>query len=139
MRTELSAGVIIYRINNNNLEYLLLHHTEGHWDFPKGKLEANETVEQAAVRELREEAGIDADLIAGFQHVISYQFTDKNGELVKKQVVFFLGQVEDAMVVISHEHQDFLWLSYDEAYQKVTYDSAREVFELAHKEVLHHI
>ena len=58
MREIISAGVIVYRIKNDEIEYLLLHHIVGHWDFAKGKVEPGETIEQAALRELHEETGL---------------------------------------------------------------------------------
>ena len=44
---------------------LVLHHVDGAWVFPKGHIEAGETSEAAAVREVAEEAGVDAEVLAG--------------------------------------------------------------------------
>ena len=68
---ERSAGTVIVC----NGEYLLLHYESGHWDFPKGKIEEGETPEQAALRELKEETGIeDAEILPGFTEGIKYFF-----------------------------------------------------------------
>ena len=60
-----SAGVVIYRMRDNKREYLLLHNAKGHWDFPKGKIEAGEDKKTAALRELQEEAGITVGEVPG--------------------------------------------------------------------------
>lgn len=133
MRELLSAGVVIYRMKNEDIQYLLLHHIAGHWDFAKGKIEEGETKEQAALRELHEEAGLRTELEAGFMDSISYSFTDRSGERTKKTVYFFLGRVHDEQVVLSHEHKNFTWLFYEDAYTKMTFDTARRVLQKAHE------
>jgi bis(5'-nucleosidyl)-tetraphosphatase len=133
MREIVSAGVVIYRVINNSIEYLLLHHIVGHWDFAKGKLEIGETKEQAALRELHEEAGLRTSLKEGFHNAIEYSFIDRDGELTKKTVHFFIGRVEDEQVTLSHEHKDYVWLPYKAAYAKMTFDTARNVLQNADK------
>jgi len=85
-------------------------------DFPKGKLEPGETNEMAAVREVGEETGLTIDLNKGFEYQISYKFR-VGDELVSKQVVFFTSRVETKNVVISHEHNGFVWLPYEKMRQ----------------------
>jgi bis(5'-nucleosidyl)-tetraphosphatase len=138
MRELLSAGVVIYRVKNNLIEYLLLHHIVGHWDFAKGKIEAGETKQQAALRELHEETGLRTDLEPGFIESISYSFVDRSGEPTKKTVYFFIGRVNDEQVVLSSEHKDFIWLPYDKALSKMTFDTARQVLKKAHEFIKAH-
>ncbi|MEW6722749.1 MAG: NUDIX domain-containing protein, partial [Candidatus Micrarchaeota archaeon] len=47
---EKSCGIILFREGEKRL-YLLLHYEEGHWDFPKGHVEAGESEHEAASRE----------------------------------------------------------------------------------------
>ena len=73
MVDERSAGAVVF-IADNETEYLLLHYTAGHWDFPKGNIEAGETERQAATLEIREETGItDVEFLEGFRQIISYK------------------------------------------------------------------
>ena len=60
MMTEKSAGFILITDDFETDDYsvLLLHYTSGHWDYPKGNIETNETELEAATRELQEETGI---------------------------------------------------------------------------------
>ena len=54
-----ATSEFLFREEGDTLLFLLLHYKPGHWGFPKGHVEAGETDEQALVRGIREEAGID--------------------------------------------------------------------------------
>jgi 8-oxo-dGTP pyrophosphatase MutT (NUDIX family) len=134
-KAERSAGVIVYRQRlNQPREYLLLDYGR-YWDFPKGHVEAGEDDLTAAVRELKEEAGIAADqveLADNFVKEITYFFRSK-GALIRKSVAFFAAQtqVDDSAVAISHEHVGFAFLPYEQALARLKYPTAKEVLETA--------
>ena len=126
---EKSCGIVLF----NSDEFLLIQHPtksngdEGHWDFPKGHVEGSETELETAKRELIEETGIvNFRLFDGFRHRIEYNF-QKGNEMVLKEVIFFLAESNDKEVVLSSEHQNFVWLNKDLAYNKLTYTNAKEV------------
>lgn len=131
-----SAGVITYTHHNNQIEYLLLHYPNGHWDFPKGKIESGETKEQAALRELHEETGLTAQLHDNFIESFSYIFHDQQKKLTQKTVYFFIGLTADKEVQLSYEHIGFQWLTYDKALKTLTYSNAQDVLKKAHKHLL---
>ncbi|MFZ5500518.1 MAG: NUDIX domain-containing protein, partial [Candidatus Micrarchaeota archaeon] len=56
MPDEKSCGIVLFSEDGGRL-YLLLHYTAGHWDFPKGHVEADESEAETALRELLEETG----------------------------------------------------------------------------------
>ncbi|MGM0381101.1 MAG: bis(5'-nucleosyl)-tetraphosphatase [bacterium] len=129
MKEELSAGIISYKCVEDKYLYLLLHYPQGHWGFPKGHVEAGETALEAARRELKEETSLEAKNIhPEFEEKIDYYYTWE-GEKRYKEVVFFAGEVEEAKVKISHEHQDFCWLEADETAEKITYEDEKELFQ----------
>ena len=100
---------------------------EGHWDFPKGHVEGNETELETAKRELIEETGIvNFRLFDGFRHRIEYNF-QKGNEMILKEVIFFLAESNTKEVELSSEHQNFDWLNKDLAHNKLTYTNAKEV------------
>jgi len=121
-----SAGIIVYCIKDYEIRYLILHYVSGHWDLAKGKLEAGETNMQAAHRELHEETGLTSQVIPGFEESLSYIFKAR-GKIVKKTVTFFVGETNQQTVRLSREHQGYLWLSYEKAYEKLTYTNAKEL------------
>ena len=129
MIEERSAGAILYRQSHSGKLYLLLNYPSGHWDFVKGNIEKGETFKQTVLREVREETGItDVRFVEGFENSVQYHY-QRNGKLVHKKVVFFLAETSTVEVKISHEHQDFVWLGYDEALKKLTYKTAQNLMK----------
>ncbi|MCX6708617.1 MAG: NUDIX domain-containing protein [Candidatus Woesearchaeota archaeon] len=128
---EKSAGIIVV----NDGKFLLLLYDAGHWDFPKGHIEKDESSEQAALRELKEETGIsDAVILPGFSENIHY-FFKKEGKLISKEVVFFAARTKTFDVKLSFEHKDFIWLPFNDALAKLTYKNAKEVLRKAEEHV----
>jgi bis(5'-nucleosidyl)-tetraphosphatase len=109
MKKEQSAGIVVYHRNpdNGKFYYLLLHYIGGHWDLPKGKVEAGESLEQAAMREVKEETGLIVTPISNFSQTISYYFRDPAHNLIDKDVTFFVGEVFEKEIRISPEHQGY--------------------------------
>jgi len=142
MPRETSAGAVIFRKNNNEIYYLLLHYEAGHWDFPKGHIEKGESEEDTVRREVEEETGIkDIKIIEGFKEWIKYTFRRTYGlkkeekekpEWVFKIVTFYLAETETKEVKISFEHTGFKWLPYNEALKQLTFKKAKEILEKAH-------
>jgi bis(5'-nucleosidyl)-tetraphosphatase len=136
MKREISAGVIVYRRDAATHEplFLVLHYISGHWDFAKGKLEGEETKIDAAIRELEEETGITTiELQPGFEQSLSYIFRDRKGEMVEKEVTFFLGETGAENVTLSREHLYAKWLGYKDASKQLTYANARQILAQANR------
>lgn len=137
MKQEYSAGCVIYYKEKKTIEFLLLHYVAGHWDFPKGHIEGNESKQEAALRELMEETGLTAIIQNDFEYEFSYFFHDyKTKELIRKTVYFFLAQAESKDVMISSEHLGFAWLPYEEAFKRLTFENARELFTKANNQLV---
>jgi bis(5'-nucleosidyl)-tetraphosphatase len=127
---EKSCGAVVYA-NNSEVKYLLLRYEAGHWDFVKGNVEEGESEKETALRELKEETGIDdARFVGGFREKISY-FYKRQGATVYKEVVFFLTEAKNTNVRLSFEHVAFDWLTYEEAMRKLTFKNARDVLQRA--------
>lgn len=127
MKKERSAGVVIFLEKPDGIQYLLLNYPTGHWDFVKGKIEEGENNHQTAIRETKEETGItDLEFIDGFEEKINYNF-QFDGELIHKEVIFFLAKTKTNKVIVSHEHLDFTWASYENALKKITYQNAKNI------------
>ena len=129
MLEERSAGSIIYRQSPEGKVYLLLNYPSGHWDFVKGNIEKGETFKQTVLREIREETGIlDITFVDGFEDKIEYHY-QRDGQVIHKEVVFFLSNTKTDQVVLSHEHLDYTWLNYNDALAKLTYKTAKKLFK----------
>ncbi len=130
---ETSAGIVIFRQLKDEREYLLLHYPGGHFDFPKGHVEKDESEHETAYRELQEETSIKKIVwIEGFRHKIHY-FYHRGAELMSKNVIFFLARTTQKKVTLSFEHKGYLWLPYEPALEKVTFQTAKDILKKAEK------
>jgi 8-oxo-dGTP pyrophosphatase MutT (NUDIX family) len=129
MKKETSAGIVVFFKENSKFQYLLIQYNkknEGYWGLPKGHIEKGETLIETAIRETKEETGLNVKPMDGFMKTIEYTFK-QNNDLIKKTVYFYVGESDTKEVKISHEHLDFVWLSYSDAIKKLTYDKDRDV------------
>ena len=130
MIREFSAGIIPYRGNGENRNYLLLLSrltVNQLWEFPKGQIEKGEDAPTAALREFKEESGIsDCVIISGYKKVLKY-FYQRNGKLISKSVTYFLGKAGEGEVKLSRESKDFLWADVKMAANKIRHKNIREM------------
>lgn len=130
---ERSAGAVVYHERDGAREYLLLRYGAGHWGFPKGHVEAGESDQEAARREVSEETGIrpsEQRFVDGFQEATPYSF-QRGRTRVDKEVLFFLVQSLTREVRISHEHTDYSWLRFEKALAQISFDGPRRVLQRA--------
>jgi len=133
MREQKSAGIVLFRNASNKNEFLLLNYPQGHWDFVKGKVEQDETPHETALRETKEETGIsDIEFIDGFEEYVDDDFRFKK-ENIHKKVIFFLAKTNEKNIKLSHEHNDYLWLEYNNALKKTTFENAKNVLTKANE------
>ena len=128
MLMERSAGAVIFSTKYpSDVNFLLLRHSAGHWDFPKGNIEKWEDETQAACREIREETGIDSVVfLKGFQRKVTYNYR-REQNLVHKEVIFFLAKADSQKVTLSNEHIAYSWNRFDNALSKLTYKTAKDI------------
>ena len=137
MTEEKSCGAVVFKQQKDgSVKYLLLHYESGHWDFPKGNQEKKETEEQTVAREIKEETGIeDIEFVDGFRETIKY-FYKKDEETVYKEVAYFLAESITYDVKLSFEHIGYAWMSYENAYKRLTYNNSKEVLNKANLFIL---
>ena len=129
MLEERSAGAILYRESSTGNLYLLLNYPSGHWDFVKGNIEKGEMLKETVIREIEEETGImDVNFIDGFEEKVEYHY-QREGQLVHKEVVFFLAKTNTENIKLSHEHHGYIWLDYNSALKKLTYKTAQNMLK----------
>lgn len=135
---EFSYGAVIYRIIDGKVEYLLLKMKHGHTSLCKGHQEGNESGEETAIREIKEETNLEVDLSTDFKTVITYSPFDQT----IKDVTFYIACIKNNEQKPSDTHDDevnsFEWCTYEDALFKITYDSDRDVVKKAHKYIKKH-
>jgi len=121
---ETSCGVVL--INFGTI--LLLQYPQGHWDLPKGHVEAEDKNRiETAKRELKEETGIESiEMVDGFEFRTEYTYQNK-GKNRDKEVWWFIGNTDEINVTLSHEHRDYLWLEWQQAIEQITHEESRSV------------
>lgn len=106
-----SCGVVVFRTINGNREYLcLLQNYSNSYSVPKGHLEAFETEQDCALRELYEETGIKAEIFEDFKTEINYKFRTSSGEK-HKTVVLFLAEYNGKLDINNDEIVSYQWLN----------------------------
>ena len=117
MKYEKSCGAILWRNNNGTREYLLILNRKGnafgHWGFPKGHVEGNETETQTAIREIFEETGLMV-VFNGKERFVSH-YSPKPG--IEKDAVYFLATVRNKQEVTLQKEEvtEYRWCDFKEA------------------------
>ena len=128
---KLSCGAVIFRFDKGKVYYLLLQYPT-YWGFVKGEVEPGETEDQTLNREAAEEVGIyNLKLVPHFRETQHY-FYRFEGNLIRKDAVYFLAKTYDWKIKISHEHLDYKWCTYEEAIQLMRVRANRELLTKAH-------
>jgi 8-oxo-dGTP pyrophosphatase MutT (NUDIX family) len=136
---EFSAGGVLVKVIRGRPMLAAIRprgKREGLWALPKGKIDPGERPEETAVREVREETGVDGTLVEKLGDV-KYTYTRRGGERIFKVVSFYLlragrgriGQIEEAMRI---EVEEARWLPLDEAPRLLAYGGEREMAAKAH-------
>ena len=132
---QVSAGGVAFRQNNSDVEIAIISvNPSRRWQLPKGIVDEGETPEIAALREVREEAGIETDLLEKIDTIEYWYVGENRGERVRfhKFVHFFLlkyraGNVQD------HDAEVFeaCWVKADEARQILAFKNEKILVEKA--------
>ena len=134
-RDEVSAGGVVFRLRDDGgYDVALIRTHEGRWQLPKGWIEDGEAAERTAAREVREEAGVDAELV-GPLDTIEYWYTsryDAQPARVHKLVHFFLlrylaGSTDDH----DHEVTESRWVEIGEAEHVLAFKDERRMVAMA--------
>lgn len=132
-KLQISAGGVAFRNLNRKVEVALISvGPANRWQLPKGIVDKGESNETAAVREVREEAGVNTSLVSLIDKT-EYWYNDKSQNVrFHKFVYFFLLRYESGDVA---DHDDEVnearWVEINEATELLAFDSERKIVEKA--------
>ena len=96
---EKKAGAVVYALHEGNIYFAFVHDVFGYWTLSKGGIEEGENEEEGAIREIKEEMGLDIkikEMLGRNEYIASHPQQGK----IRKQVVFFLGESEFTDIVL---------------------------------------
>lgn len=134
-RNEHSSGGAVIDLRDG-VPFVAMIATRGRsrWGLPKGAVSPGETSEQAALREVQEETGLDAEII-GLLDTIEYFFR-AGDTLIKKSVDFYLMRYAGGtMTPQLSEVDDAEWVPLPEAIRRASFDSERKLLSLALEQI----
>ena len=111
----LQAGAVAFREHGGERQYLLITSQRGRWIFPKGIVEPGETPEETALKEAREEAGIDGKILP--DPVASYCDHKWSSECVVE--LYLLSYAGDCPSWDEKHLRDRRWCSFEEAFRLI--------------------
>lgn len=148
VRFELSAGGVVYRqgqgethqgIPGQTMVLLIATQHGQRWGLPKGHVEQGESLEAAALREVAEETGVEADIVAPLGP-INYWFWWGEGEgrerHLKKVHFFLMSYRSGAARKPASEVDDVRWFLLDEAVGMASYETERDVLRKARERII---
>lgn len=131
MKKEISCGAVVYDIFDGVVKFLLVKHINGkHWAFPKGHIENNETKVETALREIKEETGLDVNLDDNFCKMVSYNV----GSYIIKDVFYFVAKNKDTnskVILQKEEISKYGWFDFDKSLSILTFQNDKNVLTSA--------
>ena len=135
VRDQVSAGGVVFRRDNERIDVVIVAvGGQNRWQLPKGLVEKDEKPEIAAVREAREEGGIDSEVVEHIETVEYWYAGLDGGERVRfhKRVHFYLLRYLSGDTG-NHDWEvnEARWVPIDDAKSQLAFDNERRVVERA--------
>ena len=132
---QISAGGVAFRWKDSEPEMVIVSvKPKLRWQLPKGIVDPGESPEVTAVREVKEEGGVETERLGLIETIEYWYRSAKNGKPVRfhKFVHFYLLEYRGGDVS-NHDHEvaESKWVSFDEAIELLEFKSEREVAEKA--------
>lgn len=136
MKKHVSSGAVIYIEENGIKKFLVMYRQKtDSWHLPKGTREPDETLEQTALREIKEETGLDVKL-GKYLGKLDSAF-ERNGETIEKETNYFLATPLSAIAPKAHdkEHDEIKFFDYESVLDKLEkfsiFEKESEILKLA--------
>ena len=129
MKKEKSCGCIII---HDEKVLLVYEKNRNFWGFPKGHMEEGENEVETALREVKEEVGLDVQINTNMRYILNYKIRDE----IDKTVVLYMATPKNEKIKKQEsEIEKIKWCDYKEALNVLTFDEWKEVFKRAINEI----
>lgn len=135
---EKSCGAVIFKIEDKVIYYLVLKMGYGHTSLCKGHQENNETDEETALREIKEETNLDVDLNSDFSEFIKYKPTVNSIKTVRFYLATPIRAEEVPIDLHDDEVSSMEWCTYNDALLRITHQSDRRIVKKANRYIKKH-
>ena len=134
LRYEKSCGAVVYCQKGNEIMYLLACERSGYWVFPKGHMEAGESEHDTALREVKEETGLEVTFVEGFRMLDEHNLAREGRPNTIKQTVYFLARYEGQEFIPQEtEISKIALMDYETAMETLQFDSFKQILAQAHR------
>ena len=123
LRKEKSCGCIIIK---NRKVLLVYEKNTNFWGFPKGHMEEGESELQTALREVKEEVGLEVEIDKERRYELNYIIRD---EIDKTTVLYIARTKSEEIIMQESEIANIKWCDFDEALNTLTFENWREMFK----------
>ena len=123
LKKEKSCGCIIIKDQKVLLVY---EKNRNFWGFPKGHMEDGETEIETALREVKEEVGLDVEIDKKRRYTLNYVI---NNEIDKTTVLYIAKAKNEKIIMQESEIENTKWCSFEEALNMLTFDDWKEMFK----------
>lgn len=135
VKKEFSAGGVIFRREPEGVLWLVVKSKgDNRWRFPKGGIETGESSAQAARGEVREEGGVETEIVDKIGHE-KYFFVEDKQKIFKTVTFYLMEYQQEAQTGFTWETEEIDWLPFAEAKKKLAFEKEKELLEKA-KEIL---
>lgn len=128
MKREFSAGGIVFNYEGKVL--LTKHSQNHHWGFPKGWIDKGETVKEAALREVKEEGGVEAEIIQKVGES-KYIYTLEGEKRFKVVTIFLMKHLSGDHKTHDFEVEDSGWFTPEEALKILSFSADKSLLKKA--------
>ena len=131
VKREFSAGGVVFRREPEGVLWLIVKPKGSEqWRFPKGKIERGENSVRAALREVKEEGGVEARILSKIDN-IKYFFVQKGQKIFKTVTFYLMEYIQEAQGGFCWETEEIAWLPFEEAKEKLAFSNEKKILQKA--------
>ncbi len=133
---EPTAGGIVFRRKNDDVEILLIQDAKGRWTIPKGHIEEGETAQQTAKREIGEEAGLTETDVLGWLGKIHFRYRRVDKLVLMTTQIYLVRAKGDTDAIKKEEWMNGIkWFKFHDALDEIEYEDIGKLMLLGMKKI----